>query len=101
MASLTFYAPTFIDMSMKQPDKRGVQKPTGDLSGLIVTRTFTSKGRNIKASRGMIPFSWKKDATAAKAEALARAIEGMEELAELDNNPSLNWIPSIVKEKLK
>lgn len=103
MASITFYAPTCIDMSMTFPDKRGVQKPTGDLSALIFTRTFTStgKGNNIKASRGIVSISWKKDKPEAKAEAFAKAVHGLEELEGLDRNPPVSWIPQIVKEKLQ
>ena len=51
------------------------------------------------AERIVISFSWRKNTEKAKAAALAKAIKGMEELPELDNNPPLNWIPPFVKEK--
>jgi hypothetical protein len=99
---LTYYAPTFIDESMTLPDKRGNQRPTGRLSGMVFTRRFSrTRGGRIKAERGVISFSWKEDTQEAKAAALAKVIEGMEgELPELDSNPPTNFIPAIVKEKL-
>lgn len=100
--SLTFYSPTFIDESMTCPTKHCAQRPTGNLSGMVFARTFSRhpKSKRIKATRGIISFSWSEDTQDAKATALAKAIEGMEELPELDSNPELNWIPAIVKEKL-
>jgi hypothetical protein len=59
---------------------------------------MTKKGK-IRAERGLISFSWKEDTQEAKAAALAKVIEGMEELPELDENPPLSWIPAIVKQK--
>lgn len=97
---ITFYAPTMLDLSMTRPDKKGRQHPTGNLNGMIFTRTFRRRGENIKASRGIISFSWG-ERPGAKEEALLKALGDMEELHDLDSNPPLNWIPSIVKEKLK
>lgn len=102
MSALTFYAPTFFDESLTRPDKHGHQKPTGRLSGMIMTRKFSvTRAGGIKAERDLISFSWNEDTQEAKANALAKAIEGMEELPGLDDNPPLNWIPSLVKEKLQ
>jgi hypothetical protein len=101
MTMLTFYAPTFLDESMTHPGKRGHQRPTGKLSGMVFTRRFFRKGNGkIKAERGLVSFSWDQDTQEAKVNALAKAIKGMEELPDLDKNPPLNWIPPIVKEKL-
>jgi hypothetical protein len=102
MTAITFYAPTFIDESMTHPDRRGHQKPTGRLSGMLFTRRFsTTRGGKIRAERGIVSFSWNEDTQEAKAAALEKAIEGMEgELPELDSNPPTNFIPAIVKEKL-
>lgn len=94
-AMKTFYSPTFIDESRTYSDKKGNSKPTGKLRGLLLTRRFykTPKGK-IKAERGVVPFSWKEDTEESKAEALAKAIEGMEEMAELEGNPPLHdFIP--------
>lgn len=98
----TFYAPTYLDESMSYPDKRGNQHPTGRLSGMVFIRKFskTRSGR-WKAERTIISFSWKEDTQKAKAAALAKAIEGMEELPELDGNPPLNWIPPALKQMEK
>jgi hypothetical protein len=97
-----YYAPTFIDESMTQPDRRGNQYPTGRLSGVVIGRKFfKSRAGKIRAERMVISFSWKKDTQEAKAEALAKVIEGMEELPELEKNPPLNWIPQIVRDKEK
>jgi hypothetical protein len=86
----TYYAPTFIDRSTSS---RG--KPTGKLCGFIFTRSFHKTGAGkIKASRGVVPFSWSEPTDEAKAEALQEAIKGMEELPELDANPPLSFIPS-------
>jgi hypothetical protein len=95
-----YYAPTFLDESLTFPDKKGQQRATGRLSGMVFTRKFfkTKKGK-IRAERGLISFSWKEDTQEAKAAALAKVIEGMEELPELDKNPPLSWIPTIVKQK--
>ncbi len=101
MRTVTLYAPTFLDMSMTRPDKRGNQRPTGDLSGMVFARTFsTMRGCRIRASRNVISFSWNEDTADAKAVALAKVIEGMDEHSGLDSNPPLNWIPQTVKEKL-
>ena len=100
--SITFYAPNFIDESMTPLDKRGHQEPTGKRSGMIFTRTFSkTRTGKIKAERGVKSFSWEENTQEAKVDALARAIEGMEELPELESNPPLNWIPQTVKERLR
>lgn len=99
MKAVTFYAPTFLDESMTFPDKRGLRRPTGKLSGFVITRRFSKKGSKFRAERGLVPFSWGRDTPKAKITALAKAIEGMEELPGLDENPPLNWIPETVKEK--
>lgn len=96
-----YYAPTFLDESLTFPDKKGHQRATGRLSGMVFTRKFfkTKKGK-VRAERGLISFSWDRDTPEAKAAALAKVIEGMDgELPELDSNPPLNWIPTIVKQK--
>lgn len=99
--SITFYAPSFLDNSTTFPDRKGRKRPTGNLSGMIFTRRFSKTGgRKITAERGVIPFSWKEDTQAAKVEALAKAIEGMQELPDLDENPPITWIPQTVKEQL-
>lgn len=98
--SITFYAPTFLDFSLTRPDRRGCQEPTGDLNGMVFARTFYKKGKSIRARRNLISFSWEADTPDAKADALAKVVEGMEELPELDKNPALNWIPQTVKERL-
>jgi hypothetical protein len=101
METLRFYAPTFLDFSMTCPDKKGNKKPTGKLEGFILARTFSRRrSGKIKAERNIIPFKWNEDSEEAKVEALAKVIEGMEELPELDDNPRLEWIPAIVKERL-
>lgn len=93
----TFYAPTFIDESI---NSRG--KPTGKLSGLIMTRSFFRTGSGkIKVSRGVIPFHWSEDTEEAKGSALQEAIKGMKEMAELDENPPLTFIPKSLEESLK
>lgn len=97
---LTYYAPSFLDESMSHPDKRGNQRRTGRLSGMLFTRSFSRRGSKIRAKRGIVSFSWDEDTQEAKVAALAKAIEGMEELPELDSNPPLNWVPSFIKEKL-
>lgn len=90
----TYYAPTFLDESRTHPNRKGVSLPTGILKGIIFTRSFskTPKGK-IKGERGIIFFSWGKDTKEAKAAALKKAIDGMEELERLDENPALDWIP--------
>ncbi len=98
--ALTFYAPTFLDESRTYPDKNGNSRNTGIMRGMIFTRTFKRRGSKIVAERGLIPFSWKEDTQEAKVEALAKAIEGMEEMAELDDNPNIGWIPKTIKERL-
>lgn len=99
--SLTFYAPTFIDESLTRRDRKGCQKPTGNLSGMVFTRRFSMDRRGrVKAVRGLVSFSWGEDTQAAKAAALAKVIDGMEELPELENNPPIGWVPSFIKEKL-
>lgn len=98
--SITFYAPTFLDESLTRPDKRGDQRPTGRLSGMVFTRRFSKRGAKFKADRGVVSFSWKEDTPEAKTAALVKVIEGMEELPELDDNPPLNWIPKTIKERL-
>lgn len=100
MSTITFYAPTFLDESMTRPDRKGVQTPTGKLSGMLITRRFSKRGKKISATRGLVSFSWGEDTQEAKIAALSKAIEGMDELPELDTNPPLNWIPATVKEKL-
>ncbi len=95
-----YYAPTFIDGSLTRPDRRGEQHSTGRLSGMVFGRKFfKSRAGKIRAERMVISFSWKEDTQEAKAAALAKVIEGMEELPELDKNPPLSWIPAIVKQK--
>jgi hypothetical protein len=95
-----YYAPTFIDESLTRPDRRGEQHSTGRLSGIVIGRKFfKSRAGKIRAERMVISFSWEQDTQEAKAEALAKVIEGMEEMPELDNNPPLSWIPAIVKQK--
>lgn len=95
-----YYAPTFIDESLTRPDRGGNQYPTGRLSGMVFGRKFfTTKTGKVRAERVMISFSWGEDTPEAKVTALAKAIEGMEELPELDKNPPLTWIPSFIKEK--
>lgn len=101
-AILTFYAPTFLDFSMTYPDKKGNCRSTGNLEGMILSRTFKRRRNGkIVGQREIRPFSWKEDTQAAKIAALAKAIEGMEELSELDDNPREEWVPAIVKERLK
>lgn len=101
MTALTFYAPTFIDESMTRPDKRGRQEPTGNLRGMVFTRKFSrTRAGKIKAERGIVSFSWDEDTQDAKVAALAKAIDGMEELPELENNPPTGWVPSFIKERL-
>jgi hypothetical protein len=86
----TYYAPTFIDNSISF---RG--KPTGRLSGFVLTRSFYRTGAGkIKATRGVVPFAWSEDTDEAKANALQIAIRGLEEMAELDGNPPLHAIPA-------
>ena len=98
---LSFYAPTFIDESLTMPDKKGRQEPTGRLSGILIGRQFSkSRSGRIKASRIVKSFSWDEDTQEAKVEALAKAIDGMEELPELENNPPISWIPDLVKQAL-
>lgn len=102
MTALIFYAPTFLDESLTYPDKHGNKRQTGRLSGMVFARRFSkAKSGKLKAQRLIIPFAWDRDTQEAKAEALAKAIEGMAgELPELDTNPPLNFIPEQVKEKL-
>lgn len=100
MKPITFYAPTFLDESMTRPDRRGHQEPTGRLSGMVFTRTFSRRGKKIRAERGAVSFSWGTDTQKAKTKALAKVIAGMEEMLELENNPPLNWIPPSIKERL-
>ncbi len=97
-----YYAPTFIDESLTRPDRRGDQHSTGRLSGIVIGRKFfKSRAGKIRAERIVKSFSWKEDTREAKAEALAKAIEGMEEMPELEKNPPLNWIPQTVRDKEK
>lgn len=99
--SKQFYAPTFLDESMSHPDRRGNNYAAGRLSGIVMGRKFTKlKSGKIRAERLVISFAWDRDTQEAKAEALAKVIDGMEELPELDNNPPLTWIPQTVKERL-
>lgn len=90
----TYYASTFIDQSRTYPDKRGNSKPTGRLSGFLMTRSFYMQGGKRRSSKGIKPFSWSEDTEEAKADALAQAINGMEEMPELDSNPPLDFWPS-------
>jgi hypothetical protein len=94
----TYYAPTFIDESRTHPDKKGNSRPTGKLKGFVMTRRFslTPKGK-IRAERGVVPFQWSEDTEEAKAEALSKVIEGMEEISELDANPPLIFIPQNIQ----
>lgn len=93
----TYYAPSFIDQSRTYPNKNGKSKSTGILSGMIMTRRFvkTPKG-NWKGIRGIVPFSWSPDTEEAKAKSLKKAIKDMQEMAELDSNPPIDWIPDIL-----
>ena len=97
---LSYYAPTFLDESLSHPDKKGQQYATGRRSGMIFVRTFSKSRSGFKARRLVISFSWDDDSAEAKATALAKVIDGMEEMPELDKNPPLNWIPKFIKEKL-
>lgn len=98
----TFYAPTFLDESRTYPDRRGNTSPTGNLRGMVFARRFSkTKAGKIKSERMLIPFSWEEDTQEAKAAALAKVIEGMEELPGLEKNPPLNWIPDFIKEREK
>lgn len=97
-----YYAPSFIDESLTYPDRHGQQRPTGRLTGMVFGRKFfKSRSGKIKAERMLLSFSWEQDTQEAKAAALAKVIEGMEELPELDKNPPLSWIPQVVRDKEK
>lgn len=97
----TYYAPTFIDESRTFPNKKGESRPTGVLRGMIMTRRFyLTPKKKIAATRGVVPFSWLEDTVEAKTESLRKAVKGMEELPELDENPPLDFIPEVVNSTL-
>ncbi|MES2216649.1 MAG: hypothetical protein V4481_05145 [Patescibacteria group bacterium] len=97
----TYYAPTFIDESRTLPNRQGNSKPTGNLRGMVFTRTFyKTKTGKITSKRGIIPFKWVEDTEESKAEALENALIGLEEMRELDANPPLTFVPDILKNNL-
>ena len=93
-----YYGPTFLDESRDLKDKK-----TGRLEATLFTIKYdVTQGANgkvrIEKKKRCRFVAWDKDTLKAKVEAIKLAIEGMEELQEVDDSSCVDFIPSEIKE---